>query len=547
MTQPSMTDRRHLDLAPIPPGAAMTLGGFLAEAAHRFGDAEALTIADPLHDGERISWSYHRLRREAEAMARALTAAGIGKGERIGLLMGNRPEFVAALFGTAMAGALPVTLSTFSTTAEMEVLLAQSQVSLLLTQRKIAGRSLPDMLADVRASSAPYLREIVVLGGGRPGMRDWMDFLAAGSSSDPEQTAAREAAVSANDHGVVIYTSGTTGVPKGVIHYHSTLVSQFHWQAEIFGRYQGIRVGSPFPLFWSAGLVSVLGATLAAGGTYVAEEVFDPDTTLRTIAEERIAEWYGFPTHTAALAEHPDWPSAELSSMTRTQGYFEFDGHPSTRPDPAWSYIVAYGMSESCTLLTGHPSTTPIAESRRNAGKPLPGIELRIVDTQTGQPLGTGQEGEICARGPTLMPHYLGMRREDSFDADGFFHTGDRGFVDADGFLNWTGRIKDMIKTGGANVAPSEVEAAAAALGSLRLCRAIGVADPRLGEKVVLCAVREERSDIDEQAVRAALRRQLAAYKVPRHVLFFAIDEYPLTASGKVKDHELQKLALARL
>jgi acyl-CoA synthetase (AMP-forming)/AMP-acid ligase II len=233
--------------------------------------------------------------------------------------------------------------------------------------------------------------------------------------------------------------------------------------------------------------------------------------------------------------------------MTRTQGYFEFDGHPSTRPDPAWSYIVAYGMSESCTLLTGHPSTTPIAESRRNAGKPLPGIELRIVDTQTGQPLGTGQEGEICARGPTLMPHYLGMRREDSFDADGFFHTGDRGFVDADGFLNWTGRIKDMIKTGGANVAPSEVEAAAAALGSLRLCRAIGVADPRLGEKVVLCAVREERSDIDEQAVRAALRRQLAAYKVPRHVLFFAIDEYPLTASGKVKDHELQKLALARL
>lgn len=542
-----MTSARTLDLRPIPPDTAMTLGGFLAEAAARHGEAEALVLHDALRGGERVSWSYARLLAEARRVAAALTVVGVAKGERVGLLLGNRPEFAAALFGAALAGALPIALSTFSTAAEMAVLLERSQVGLVLTQRTIAGRSLPDLLAEAVPGGTPFLRETVVLGGAPAGMRDWDDFLASGASADVARLRGREASVVGSDLGAAIYTSGTTDLPKGVVHYHSTLVSQFHWQAEIFGRYPGIRVGSPFPLFWSAGMVPVLGATLAVGGTYVAQEVFEPGEALRLIATEEIAEWYGFPTHTAALADHPDWPTADLSSMTRTWGYFEFDGHRNVRPDQSWNYVVAYGMSESCTLLAGHPSTTPIAEARRNAGRPLPGIELRIVDPATGTGLAEGQEGEICVRGPTMMPHYLGMRREDSFDPDGFFHTGDRGRIDAEGFLHWTGRIKDMIKTGGANVAPSEIEAAAASLGSLRLSRAIGVADARLGEQVVLCAVREDSAEIDEASIRAALRKKLAAYKVPRRVLFFAIDEFPLTASGKVKDDELQRLVLARL
>ena len=159
----------------------------------------------------------------------------------------------------------------------------------------------------------------------------------------------------------------------------------------------------------------------------------------------------------------------------------------------------------------------------------------------------TGGEGEILVRGPTLMPHYTGMRREDSFDAEGFFHTGDTGFIDADGFLHWTGRIKNMVKTGGANVASGEVEAAATALGTLKLCRVIGMPDKRLGEMVVLCAVKEEGAATDEERVRGALREKLAAYKVPKRVLFFEIEDYPLTASGKVKDKELRELAAARL
>lgn len=548
---------KHLELRPAEPGAAATLGGFLEEAAARFGDDEAIVHYDALDDGERIAWSYARLLREARGVARALAAEGIGKGERVGLLLGNRNEFVAAFFGVAMAGALPVLLSTLATVDELRILLAQAEVGLLLTQRRIAKRSLVEDLAQIlpglnrgsaQSSALPFLRQIVVLGaGGDSRARDWQDFLDAGERVPEAALDARTARVSPSDLGVVIYTSGTTSIPKGVVHYHSTLVSQFRWQAEIFARKPGLRVGSPFPLFWSAGLVCVLGSTLAAGGTYVGEELFEPGAALRLIAREKLNEWYGFPTHTAALAEHPDWPEADLRSMTRVQGYLEFADHPNTSRDPDWNYIVAYGMSESCTLLTSHLSTTSTAVSGQSAGKPLPGVELRIMAPESCAALDAGQEGEICARGRILMPHYLGMRREDSFDADGFFHTGDLGHVDEDGYLHWTGRTKDMIKTGGANVAPAEIERAAAAIGPLTLCRAIGVPDKRLGEMVVLCAVRDEGSDIAEGDIKTALRKGLAAYKVPRRVLFFQLDEYPLTASGKIRDGDLRALATVRL
>ncbi len=552
-----MTQRIGIDLPPIDPGASTTLGGFLDEVAERFGQHEAIAFDDPLLGDARVSWSYAELRDHARAVAKALVAGGVGKGTRVGVLLGNRPEFVATLFGISLAGGVAVTLSTFSTRSELATLLELSDIDSLLTQSGIARRVLTDDLAmllpgardgAVTSTSFPYLRAVAVLGGGgEGGFRRWNDFIASGSGVPDELLDARTARVGGNDVGLIIYTSGTTSAPKGVIHLHSTVVKQFRWQSHIYGRTGASRVASPFPLFWSAGVVSVLGSTLAAGGTYVADEVFEPGAALKLIAREQVDEYYGFPTHTAALADHPDWPTAELSSLTRVSGNNEFDGHPNARPDPAWNHVVGYGMSESCTFAVSHLSTTPTALQRSSAGLPLPGVELRIADFETGAVLGVGQEGEICLRSPTMMPHYVGMRREDSFDDEGFFHAGDTGFVDADGYLHWTGRIKNMVKTGGANVASGEVEVVAAALGALKLCRVIGMPDRRLGEMVVLCAVKEDGRDITEDAVRVAMREKLAAYKVPRRVLFFALDDYPLTSTGKVKDQELRDLVSARL
>lgn len=548
---------RHLELASIDPTAPTTLGGFLADLADRFAGAEAVVSYDATHGGARVAWSYATLLAQSHRVALALIAGGLAKGERVGILMGNRPEFLASFFGIAMAGGLPVLLSTLSTPAELLILLERSSVSLLLTQRTIARRSLVDEVASivpglnagqVSSSQLPFLRRVVALDAADDGgVEDWAAFLARGDEVCPDLLEARRHNVAPGDLGLVIYTSGTTSVPKGVPHLHETIVSQARWQAQIFGRYAGIRVGSPFPLFWSAGLVSVACSTLAAGGTFVADEVFEPAPTLRLIEREAINEWYGFPTHTASLADHPDWLNADLHSLTRVRGAYEFDGHPHTSPDPNWHHVIGYGMSESCTFLTTHLSSTPPEIQRSSAGRPLPGVELRIVSTETGAPLAAGEEGEICVRGPMMMPYYCDTRREECFDPDGFFHTGDLGFVDSEGFLHWTGRAKAMIKTGGANVAPAEIEAAAAALGSLKLCKAIGLPDARLGEKVVLCAVREDGATIDESGVRMALRESLAGFKVPRCVLFFAIEDYPLTSSGKVRDGDLIKLAKERL
>jgi fatty-acyl-CoA synthase len=536
--------------------ADTTIGDFVAQLAARFDEREAVVHFDALQGGARIAWSYARLLEEARAVAKALIAAGIGKGERVGLLMGNRNEFVAALFGAALAGALPVTLSTLSTAQEMRILFEQSEITLLLTQVRIARRSLADEVAELLPDLAggrrlgpdiPFLTRVVVLGNdGDRRFESWDAFLRCGANLSDALLDARAACVSSNDTGIVMYTSGTTSQPKGVIHYHSTVTAHFAMQAEIYGRFPGIRVASPFPLFWSAGLASVLGSTLAAGGTFVAQEVFDPPAVFDLIRDERINEWYGFPVHTAALAAHPRWADADLRSMTRTRGYFEFDGHPNTSPDPNWNYIIAYGMSETFTLLTYHRSTTPLEIGLRDVGLPLPGMEVAIVNPDTGAMLGAGQAGEIVARGTMMMAHYLGMLREESFDAKGYFHTGDLGFIDPAGHLHWTGRLKDMIKTAGANVAPSEIEEAAGAIGAVSLCRALGVADQRLGEMIVLCVVPEEGGQLREEDVRHALRETLASYKVPRRVLFFAREDFPLTASGKVRDDVLRKLAAAR-
>ncbi|WP_174273494.1 class I adenylate-forming enzyme family protein [Sphingomonas bacterium] len=547
-----MSDQTPIDLPPIDPSLPTTLGGFLDEIAARFGPREAVAIDDALLGGVRVGWSYDELRRQSRRVAKALVAAGVGKGGRVGILLGNRPEFVAALFGVALAGGTAVTLSTFSTRDELDQLLHLSDIGVLLTQRGIARRSLEDEIAALVPALPnerfPFLQRIAALAGGSGDIVEpWDRFLAAGDAIADALLDARAARVGGNDEAVIIYTSGTTSVPKGVIHLHSTVIKQFRWQAEIYARHRDTRIASPFPLFWSAGIVSVLGSTLAVGGAYIADEIFEPGAALKLIARERIDEWYGFPTHTAALADHQDWPTADLSSMTRIKGNNEFAGHPNASPDPNWDHIVAYGMSESCTSVVSHLSTTPTALQLQSAGKPLPGIELRIIDVDDGRILDPGGEGEILVRGPTMMPHYVGMRREDSYDPEGFFHTGDTGFIDPDGFLHWTGRIKNMVKTGGANVASGEVEAVATALGSLKLCRVIGMPDKRLGEMVVLCAVKEEGAVVDEEQVRLALREKLAAYKVPKRVLFFAIDDYPLTASGKVKDKELRELAAARM
>jgi acyl-CoA synthetase (AMP-forming)/AMP-acid ligase II len=541
---------------------ALTMGAFLEEVTLRFGDgdAEALVFDDPL-TGATTRWSYADLRAQARTVAKALIAGGVDKGARVAILMGNRPEAVASLFGVAMAGAVAVPLSTFSPKAELAFLLEHSDASMLLTQTALLDRRFAADAVDlcdgaaasadgsVRTAAFPFLRRLVATGIGVPaGVQPWSAFVAAGADVDDAILDARIVQVSPADEGLIIYSSGTTSTPKGVLHNHRAPTLQFWVKAQLFGRHRGTRMWTALPMFWTAGLNTAMGATLAAGGCWVMQESFEPGAALALMARERVTEPYSLPHQTAALEEHPDWATTDLSSLRCVFGKSAFARHPSVDGDSSWNMPVGYGLSETCAFFVAHAWDSPREVMRRSIGRLLPGNELRVVDPDTGRALGAREDGELTLRGPTLMEHYVKRTREESFDADGFFHTGDAGFFDEDGEVHFTGRRSEMIKTGGANVSPAELEVALRACQPVKLARVLGVPDPRLDQLVVLCVTLKEGATATAEEITAFLRERVAAYKVPKRILFFADGEIPMTSSDtKVRDAELAALVEARL
>ena len=521
---------------------ALTMGAFLEQVADRFQDNDALVLDDPLRGGDTVRWSYSDLRTEARSVGKALLALGVERGEPVAVLMGNRPEAVAAIFGAAMAGAVAVPVSTFSPVPELAHLLRTAEATVVLTQRSLLGRALG---ADARSlqDELPCLREVVVLGE-----ESWEPFLAGGRAVDDRELDAVIATADPDDDALVIFSSGTTSAPKGVLHCHRAPSLQFWLQAQIYARHEGTRLWCALPIFWTAGLNTALGATLASGGCWVMQEVFEPGAALALMAREGVTEPYALPHQTGAMAEHPDWAATDLSSLRSVFGKSAFARHPSVQGDTDWFSPVGYGLSETCAFFAAHWSSTPRELQKQSMGQLLPGNLLRVVDPATGAALPAGEEGELAIKGPTLMRGYLGRRPEDCVDADGFFHTGDAGRVDADGYVHFAGRRTEMIKTGGANVSPAEVEVQLRACEPVKLARVVGVPDARLDEVVVACVVLKDGVEATAADIQTFLRERLAAYKVPKHVLFFEDGEIPMTASEtKVRDEALLALVQQRL
>lgn len=535
-----------LDAVPGP--GALTIGGFLLEVCAQHAEREALVFDDP-RSGDTVRWTYAELERQARTVAAGLGARGVGLGTRVAIVMGNRPEAVAAIFGTALVGGVAVPLSTFATPAELTDLLARSAVAGVLGQAQILGRGLGDEVQDqLDRHDLPFLDWSAVVG--HP---SWDELLAEGArwAGDPEQGGrvdARAVAVTPGDPGLILFSSGTTGEPKGMVHQHQAPVLQFRAHVDIFRRTPGSRVWAPLPLFWTAGLTTALGSTLAAGGCFVLQETFEPGAAIRLLERERVTEPYTLPHQAAALAEHPDWASADLSSLREVYGKSAYARHPTVDGDPTWTFPLAYGMSETCGSVVSHHWSSTREEMQASTGHLLPGVRLRVIDPETGELLGPGRDGELTVAGPMVIDRYVGRTREESLDADGFLHTGDAGYVDADGAVHWTGRRTEMIKTAGANVSPAELERALRACPSVRRAKVVGLADDRLGEVVTLCVEPAEGTDPSPDDLRAFLAERVARYKVPKHVLFFAPGEIPTTGGDtKVRDQELVAMASRRL
>jgi acyl-CoA synthetase (AMP-forming)/AMP-acid ligase II len=278
------------------------------------------------------------------------------------------------------------------------------------------------------------------------------------------------------------------------------------------------------------------------------QETFEPGAALALLERERVTEPYTLPHQTGALTEHPAWATTDLSSLRCVYGKGAFARHPTVHGDPKWLMPVGYGLSETCAFFVSHSSDADREDTKRSMGRLLPGNELRVVDPASGEVLGVGETGELAIKGPTLMRRYLGTEPSECFDADGFFRTGDIGWVDADGFVHFEGRRTEMIKTGGANVSPAELEVQLRACPPVKLSRIVGVPDERLDQVVVACIVLKEGSGATEDDIRSFLRERVAAYKVPKRVLFFEDGEIPMTGSAtKVRDEALLAAVHARL
>ncbi len=502
------------------PADALTVAAVLRRQAGARADHPLLVC-----DAERIS--YAEADRRSALLARGLIALGAGKATHVGVLHPNGADFVVAMLAAARIGAVVVPFPTFATVPELREQLVHSDVQILLAAPSYRShdyrKRLSEVVSDADIHSGETLFSTVV-----PTMRHVVFDTAQLPAADAPLLAALEDDVEGCDLLTIIYTSGSTAAPKGVLHTHAGLLGHQRNLNEIRGLTAADRLFCNSPFFWIGGFGFALLATLLAGSTLMCSNAVDPAATLDLIEAEKPTITNGFLATVAALSGHPSFAGRDLSSMRRGNLYPIMA--PDARPaDPELRHHML-GMTEtgSVVLISGDDTDQP--EHRRGSfGRPAPGFECRVED------------GELWVRGPYLMQGYHKRSREDCFDADGWFRTGDLVRTDTDGYYYFLGRRDAVIKTAGANVAPIEVERAIAKVTGGRTAHVIGIPDPERGQVVAAVLVQDDGA-VDVSDLRERLKAELSAFKIPRRFAAIPAAEIPLLASGKVDRVQLARM-----
>ncbi|WP_417621291.1 class I adenylate-forming enzyme family protein [Parasphingorhabdus sp.] len=533
----------------------LTLSGWFLHVTAQFAEREALVFYD---EGKRVSWTYADMRQRAFEVARALIAAGVGKGTRVGILMTNRPEFLAATFGTALAGGVATTISTFSTQNELEHLVNLSCCSVLLLERQILKKDFSALIeaiapeisncspGQIVSGTFPFLTHVAAIGEAGGAIETWDDFLARGQNVGDDRVLARAERNRPSDPGVLFFSSGSTAMPKGVLSAHRGVTLQL-WR---FPKYYGVertpRVWSANGFFWSGNFAMAFGGGLTRGGVLVLQSTFQPEQALALMETEKVNQVHAWPHQWEQLVAAPNWPTVDLSAMYYVDRTSPLAEHPTITTDWREPYAT-YGNTETFTFSSTFPSNTPEEVIGGSHGKPCPGNIFKIVAPLTGETVPMGERGEICVKGPTMMLGYIGIPLDETLDDEGYLRTGDGGWFDDQGRLHWEGRLNDIIKTGGANVSPLEIDAVLKKNSGIKAVQTVGIPHDTLGEIVVTCIVPHEGAKLDQSAVQSFAKEKLASYKVPRRVLFFAEEDLQLTGSAKIKAADVKKLAAERL
>ena len=535
-----------------------TIGSLLDERAKRDGTREALVF-----EGRRATFA--ELARDVDMLARGLIQLGIEPGDKVSLWMMNRPEWIHAALAVMRIGAVLVPINTRFRSEDAAYVLGQSDSTTLI----IAARSGPiDFLGMVRtmlpslgsdrevvdASNLPALQRLIVVDDASaprtiPGTIAWSSVLEAGARVSEDALRARIAAVDPDATASIIYTSGTTGFPKGVMHCHN-IVRNVIDRAFRMGITPADTILMYLPLYHLFGFSEGMLMSLATGARQVLTHTFDAGECLLLLEQEQATILHGFDTHFKDLLEaYRRRPCNTASVRTGLLATGMSSSVPIARQarKAFGRFLSGYGMSELGVGVTLSALDSTEEQCTEASGYPAPGYEIKIVEPATGNEQPPGTPGEILVRGYMVMQAYYRKAEETAktIDPDGWLHTGDMGLIRPDGHLRFMGRYKDMLKIGGENVDPLEIEAYLASHPAIAAAAVVGLSDPRLSEVAVAFVRVEPTHNLTAPEVIEYCRGKIASYKIPRHVVF--VEELPMTGSGKVQKVKLREDANRRL
>ena len=519
-----------------------TIGANFARTAATYGDREALV---EVVTGRR--WTYAELDTAVDEVARGLIAAGIAKGDRVGIWAPNCAEWTIVQYATAKVGAILVNVNPAYRTHELAYALNQSGLELLFSAESFKSSDYRAMVEEVRGDTHA-LERVVYLG-----TDDWSQLLEAGRDLPGSAVADRMSTLEPGDPINIQYTSGTTGYPKGATLSHLNILNNGYFTTETINFTEQDRLAIPVPFYHCFGMVmGNLGCTSHGAAMVIPSPGFDPAATLRAVQDEQCTGVYGVPTMFIAMQNAPDFASYDLSTL-RT-GIMAGSICPVEVMKRCVSDMhmaeasIAYGMTEtspvSCQTLTDDDL------DRRTAtiGKVHPHVEVKIIDPVGGHTVERGETGELCTRGYSVMIGYWddAEKTAESIDDDGWMHTGDLAVMREDGYCNIVGRIKDMVIRGGENIYPREIEEFLYSHPDIEDVQVIGVPDEKFGEE--LCAwvrMRGGATPLDADAVREFCSGKLSHYKIPRYVM--VVDEFPMTVTGKIRKVQMREETATKL
>lgn len=533
----------------------MTLGQLLDWAAEKYPDREALVFPKASF---RIT--YKELKAEVDRMAKGLMALGVGVGQKVAIWATNVPYWVVMQFAIGKIGAIIVPVNMAYRAGELKYVLADGEVEYLcmidgyrdIDYINSVYELFPEMLRLERGRlwcpSMPNLSKVIYMGPEKHrGMYSLTEVLGLSRMVSDEEYLARQARVGIHDVANIQYTSGTTGFPKGAMLTHHGIVYNAYCIAERmkFGEHE--RLCLPLPLIHCFGCVVGILTIMTHVGTTVVLETFDTLDLMQAVNDEKCTAIYGVPTMFIAALTHERFSEFDFSSL-RT-------GIMAGAPCPVLTMqavmdrmnmtevTICYGMTENSSVMTQTATDDPINLKVTSVGRALPGIEVQVVNPDTGVALPAGSEGEICCRGYSVMkgyykkPHSVGM----FIDADNWMHSGDQGLLDENGYLYVTGRIKDMIIRGGENISPKEVEEFIYTMPEVMDVQVVGVPSKVYGEEVGAFIRLRQGAELTREQVRDYCIRGIARYKAPKHVFF--VDAFPLNTNGKVQKFRLREQA----